>query len=639
MVTGKNIKILILEDNPSDSILIIDQIKRDKIGFAYRHVGSKKEYLAELNNFKPDIIISDYTLPQFNGMQALNIRNEIAPSVSFILVTGSADEEVAVSCMKAGADDYLIKRNLYRLGEAIKSALQKKELVQQKEAAEKRLEENEKKYRLMVDLSPDAILIHNVDGIQFANSTALKLLGAGSFEELQNIPIMSFIHPDYRDLALNRIKKIYKTGEPTDYIEEKYVDLNNKIIDVEVIGLPVTYTGKPSIQVIARDISSRKNVESELIKAKEKAEESDRLKSAFLQNISHEIRTPLNAIIGFTALLNEPGLDDESRKSYTEIITQSSDQLLAIVIDIIEISNIQAGIFKFEKSEMNLNSFMDNVFNLFNGKISKKNIKFTFKKSLPDNDSNIMTDSIKLGQVLANLLSNALKFTSQGKIEFGYTLKDGNIMFYVSDTGIGIAENHHSMIFDHFYQVEPLAANLYEGTGLGLSISKAYVELQSGKIWLRSEPGKGSVFYFTIPYEKVTKPEENENQSVTTGMGEEINSKTLLIAEDDNNNYNLMKQLLSDLNIKIIRASNGIEAVDICRSGEKIDMILMDIKMPLMDGYEATKQILEQSPEIKIIAQTAYSDDKEKALRSGCKGFISKPFDRYHLRTLVTEYL
>jgi DNA-binding NarL/FixJ family response regulator len=220
MVTGKNIKILIVEDNPSDSILIIDQIKRDNIGFAYLHVDNKMEYLSALNNYKPDIIISDYMLPQFNGMHALNIRNEIAPSVSFILVTGSADEEIAVSCMKAGADDYLIKRNLHRLGGAIKSALQKKELLQQKEAAEKRLEENERKYRLMVDLSPDAIFIHNVDGIQFANSTAIKLFGAGSFNELQNIPVMSFIHPDYRDLALNRIKKIYKTGEPTDYTEE-----------------------------------------------------------------------------------------------------------------------------------------------------------------------------------------------------------------------------------------------------------------------------------------------------------------------------------------------------------------------------------------------------------------------------------
>jgi CheY-like chemotaxis protein/nitrogen-specific signal transduction histidine kinase len=406
---------------------------------------------------------------------------------------------------------------------------------------------------------------------------------------------------------------------------------------VEVIGFPVTYTGKPSIQVIARDISSRKHAETELIKAKEKAEESDRLKSAFLQNISHEIRTPLNAIIGFAALLNEPGLDGESRKSYTEIITQSSDQLLAIVIDIIEISNIQAGIFKLDKSELNLNSFMDNVFNQFNGKI-KKNIKFTFRKILPDNESNILTDGKKLGQVLANLLSNAFKFTSKGKVEFGYTLKDNNIMFYVSDTGIGIAENHHSMIFDHFYQVEPLAASLYEGTGLGLSISKAYVELLGGKIWLRSEPGKGSVFYFTIPYKRVIQSVD-EQHSVAASEEDQIKYKTLLIAEDDNNNYNLMKQLLADLNIKIIRASNGIEAVDICRSGEKIDMILMDIKMPLMDGYEATKQILEQSPEIKIIAQTAYSDDKEKALRSGCKGFISKPFDKNHLRTLVTEYL
>jgi len=282
---------------------------------------------------------------------------------------------------------------------------------------------------------------------------------------------------------------------------------------------------------------------------------------------------------------------------------------------------------------------LSNVFNQFNDRITKKNIKFSLKKSLPDGDSYIITDQTKLGPILSNLLSNAFKFTKEGIIEFGYSIKDKYLLFYVSDTGIGIAENHHSMIFDHFYQVEPLASGLYEGTGLGLSISKAYVDLLGGKIWLRSEPGKGSVFYFTIPYEKVPKPKVHPSRIHGRNKRIDFDSKTLLIAEDDNNNYNLMRHLLSDLNIKIIRASNGVEAVDICRSGEKIDMILMDIKMPLMDGYEATKQILQQSPEMKIIAQTAYSDDKEKALRSGCKGFISKPFDKYHLRTLVTEYL
>lgn len=633
------IKILVIEDNPSDVKLILDQIRRDEIHFSSLLLNSKKEYLEALNSFNPDIIISGYKLHKFNGMQALTLRNEIAPTIPFILVTAPINEEVAVNCMKSGADDYLIKTNLSRLGEAIKSALQKKDLVMEKEIAESMLEENEKKYRLMVDLSPDAVLVHSVDGILYANAAALRYIGTDSIDKIKDIPVISFVHPDYRDLAITRIKKNYETGEPTEFVEEKFINLDNKIFDVEVIGIPVIYMGKPAVQTIVRDISRRKHVEEELIKAKEKAEESDRLKSAFLQNISHEIRTPMNAIIGFAALLNEPGLNNENRKTYIEIITQSSNQLLSIIMDVIEISNIEAGIFKLDKSEINLNAFMANLHTQFNEKAIEKGIEFSLNTSLSDDKTKIMTDAIKLGQIFSNILSNAFKFTSHGQIDFGYTLKEKYLMFYVSDTGIGIPENQHSMVFDHFYQVEPPALHLYEGTGLGLSISKAYTELLGGKIWLRSEQGKGSVFYFTIPYERININKISEYQIVESEKRALFDSKTLLIAEDDNNNYTLIKKLLSDLNIKIIRASNGIEAVDICRSGEQIDMILMDIKMPLMDGYEATKQILEQLPDMKIIAQTAYADDEIKALESGCTGFISKPFDKHHLQTVVKGYL
>ena len=639
MSMDEPIKILVIEDNPSDVKLILDQIRRDEIHFSSLLLNSKKEYLEALNSFNPDIIISDFKLHKFNGMQALTLRNEIAPTIPFILVTAPINEEVAVNCMKSGADDYLIKTNLSRLGEAIKSALQKKDLVMEKEIAESMLEENEKKYRLMVDLSPDAVLVHSVDWILYANAAALKYIGADSIDKIKDIPVISFVHPDFRDVAIKRIKKIYETGEPTEFVEEKFINLENKIFDVEVIGIPVIYMGKPAVQTIVRDISRRKHVEEELIKAKEKAEESERLKSAFLQNISHEIRTPMNAIIGFAALLNEPGLNNENHKTYIEIITQSSNQLLAIIMDVIEISNIEAGIFKLDKSEINLNAFMANLHTQFNEKAIEKGIEFSLNTSLSDDKAKIMTDAIKLGQIFSNLLGNAFKFTSHGQIEFGYTVKEKYLMFYVSDTGIGIPENQHSMVFDHFYQVEPPALHLYEGTGLGLSISKAYTELLGGKIWLRSEQGKGSVFYFTIPYEQININKMSEYQIYESEKRAIFDSKTLLIAEDDNNNYTLIKKLLSDLNIKIIRASNGIEAVDICRSGEQIDMILMDIKMPLMDGYEATKQILEQLPDMKIIAQTAYADDEIKALESGCTGFISKPFDKHHLQTVVKGYL
>ncbi len=876
----EKLKILFIEDNSSDAKIIFNQIERDKIPFDGKLVDSKKEYLAALKLFKPDIIISGFTLPDFDGMLALAIRNKVAPEIPFILVTGSINEEVAVCCMKSGADDYLIKNNLSRLGEAIKSAVRKNELIRQKEAAEKMIEENEKKYRLMVDLSPDAVIVHSIDGMLYANTTALRLLGADSLDDIKNIPAINFVHPDYRDNALKRITSIYKTCEPTEYLEEKLINLKNEIFDVEVIGIPVTFFGKPAIQTIVRDISyrkkteedlrrskrefqsyfesgsigmgvtaadkiwievnqrlcrmfgytkeeligrawtelshpddlpsnlalfqqaldgkidnyevdkrfihkdgqivyvtlsvvcqrnddgsvhhfsssyiditdrkisedalresyefnkfllrtipfgmgivdeegsvlfqsenlqktfgpgvpgkkcwdlyrddkkqcsecplskgikigvtetyeahgilggrifdishtgmmfqgkkamleifqditERKQVEIELVHAKEKAEESDRLKTAFLHNISHEIRTPLNAIVGFSALLREPGQTPEVTDSYVDIIMQSSDLLLAIVGDIIEISNIEAGITKIKKTDTDLNSIMKRMYDKFKPLAAAKMIELSYETSLPEGNAMVQTDDSKLIKILSNLISNAIKFTAEGMIEFGYKLKKNNIRFYVSDTGIGIPEEQQARVFDRFYQVENSMKKLYEGTGLGLAITKAYVELFGGKIWLRSEPDKGSVFYFTIPYEEVSKPGTTEFHIKRVRKEAIYDSKTLLIAEDDNNNYYLMKKLLADLNIKILRAANGIEAVDICRSGEQIDMVLMDIKMPVMDGYEATRQILEQSPGMRIIAQTAYADDEKMALKSGCAGFISKPFDKRHLLNMV----
>jgi hypothetical protein len=416
------------------------------------------------------------------------------------------------------------------------------------------------------------------------------------------------------------------------------VTLQNETIDVEVIGIPITYMGEPAIQTIVRDITNRKRVEEELIRAKEKAEESDQLKTAFLHNISHEIRTPMNAIVGFSALLNEPDLTTETQHSYLKIIIESSDQLLAIVNDLIEISNIEVGILKASINEINLNATLMMIYQQFKPKAAGKQIEFRLLTSFSGYKGMIETDSIKLIGILNNLLSNAFKFTRKGKICFGYTLEGDYIEFFVTDTGIGIEQDQFGKIFERFYQVESSASRAFEGTGLGLSISKAYVEFLGGKIWLSSHPGKGSTFYFTLPY--ISTKQYLTEMETTEPTREILNpEKSILIAEDDDNNFYLMKELLSEMNLRIIRASNGIEAVNAFKKGEKIDLVLMDIKMPLMDGYEATKKILEEKPDARILAQTAYADDEVKAIESGCMGFISKPFIKDRFVSLVKEYL
>lgn len=628
--------ILFAESDLGDAEIIWRQIENENIRFRKRLVDTREEYVETLEAQLPDIIISAYSLDGFTGMNALEIRNEIAPNVPFILVTGKVDEIVAVEIMKAGADDYLMKKNLSRLGQAVISVIKKREIILEKEETERKLKESEEKYRLMVELSPDAVLLHSWGKILFANPKALKIIGVDSFEKIQDVDLNNFVHPDFRTQAHDRIKKIYDTGTPQS-AEAKYITFKNEIIDVEVIGIPVTYMGQTVIQSIVRDITERKKVEAELIKAKEKAEESDQLKTAFLHNISHEIRTPMNAIAGFSALIGEPGLSMENLKSYLKIITTSSDQLLSIVNDIIEISNIEVGLLKPFYNEINLNTELMMIYHQFRNRAVEKAIEFRLQTSLFGDNAEIKTDNTKLNQILSNLLSNAFKFTKEGKISFGYELKNKYLEFFVSDTGIGIHPDHFEKIFDRFYQVENSASRGYEGTGLGLPIARAYVELLGGKIHVDSEPERGSVFYFTLPYKSVKQ--QQLSQMETRDKNQPDRRKSVLIAEDDDNNFYLMKELLSDLNIEIIRASNGEEAVDAFKSGKDIDLVLMDIKMPVMDGYEATRQILEEKPEAKILAQTAYADDEIKAIESGCMGFISKPFIKDRFVSLVKEYL
>lgn len=291
------------------------------------------------------------------------------------------------------------------------------------------------------------------------------------------------------------LKNGISTGITQNY--EAHGILGGRIFEINHTGM--IYHGKKAMLEIFHDVTERKKSESALIRSKEKAEESDRLKTAFLHNISHEIRTPMNAIVGFANLLREPSITAEERDSYTEIITKSSNHLLSIVSDLIEISNVEAGRLQMSVHECNLISILDDLHAQFWGTAAGKGIEFlleTPKKKI----SKLTTDCTKLIQIFTNLLNNAFKFTERGRIEFGYTMKDTCIEFFVSDTGIGIDEYAQVKIFDRFYQVDNTVTRLHEGTGIGLSISKAYVELLGGTIRVCSAPGKGSVFYFTLPY-------------------------------------------------------------------------------------------------------------------------------------------
>ena len=530
------------------------------------------------------------------------------------------------------------RKAIMNLMEDLKAEVGERKNIEEKLQAERNL------LRTLIDSLPDTIYIMDKECRKVvANKAEVSYLGLKAEAEIIGKTDLELFPGETGKLFHANNLFVLKSGKPVIDLEENFIGKKGEEHWLLTSQYPL-YDSNGQVTGLlgtGHDITKRKKAEEELIRARDKAEESDRLKTAFLHNISHEIRTPMNAIIGFSALLSEPGLDSVDQKSFVETITRSSNQLLAIVSDIIEISNIEAGILKIYKNEFNLNPLLDKLYKQFNPNALEKGIEFRYETAFADTKDYIQTDSSKLSQILSNLLNNAFKFTTKGQISFGYNQKNDHLGFYISDTGIGIAEDQYSNIFERFYQVESSVSRQYEGTGLGLPISKAYVELLGGEIWLTSEKGKGSVFYFNIPFTQTGRSELSDKKVVKPEIAVINHKKTVLVAEDEETNYFLMVELLSSLNINLIHARNGKEAVGICESDKQVDLVLMDIKMPVMDGYEATMIIKKLRPGLPVIAQTAYAfeSDREKAINAGFDDYISKPFKRESLISVIKKHL
>ena len=367
-----------------------------------------------------------------------------------------------------------------------------------------------------------------------------------------------------------------------------------------------------------------KRQKEEIIKEKERAEESDRLKTEFLNNMSHEVRTPMNGMIGFSNLLEDPNLEQSKRKNYIKIIQQSAEQLLKIIEDILEIYTLGTNQAKIDEVELSLNHFLNDKYTFFNEKTSDKQLAFYMKKGLSDDKCKIIIDEIILNKIFNNLIENAIKYTNEGFIEIGYYIEDNKLILYVKDTGIGISPDNYEAIFSPFSQVEKELTKKTGGLGLGLAIVKENTELLGGKIEIESSLGEGTTFFVKLPY----KP-ANEVKIKHQKLKKEFyfSDLSLLIAEDEDINYIFLNALLKNKFKSIIRAKNGKEVIDLIEKNTKFDLILMDLKMPLVDGFEATKFVKENSPETMVIAVSAYvlNEDKEKAFNAGCSGFIEKP--------------
>ncbi|WP_438712525.1 response regulator [Aquimarina muelleri] len=381
----------------------------------------------------------------------------------------------------------------------------------------------------------------------------------------------------------------------------------------------------------------------ELSFAKEKAEESNKLKTAFIHNISHEVRTPMNGIIGFSELLNDPKITAEDQKKYSKIIIDSSNQLINIIDDIIEISQLETNQVEVRSEEVNLNALLDILFSDFQSKAVSKNIAIYLNNKLTDDQAFLLIDKLKITKILRNLIDNAIKFTTKGTVEIYCEIKEGILIISVKDTGIGIKSEDQELIFKNFSQSEKEATKSYDGLGLGLSIAQKNAKLINGNISFTSMLNKGSSFIFTIPHNPVFTA-TNQNVSLKINNTHDLPLKqVILIVEDGEINFLYLKTILhtmKEFKFVIYRAENGKEAIEICKKNEGIDLILMDIRMPIMDGYTATKKIKKMRPELPIVAQTAYSteEDVQKALDAGCDDFVSKPIDRKILRPIIDKY-
>ncbi len=392
---------------------------------------------------------------------------------------------------------------------------------------------------------------------------------------------------------------------------------------------------------VKEDVTEKKKLWSQLVEAKEKAEESDRLKSCFLANISHEIRTPMNGILGFSTLLKEPLLSGEEKEQYIELIHESGKRMLSIINNLIDISRIETGELSLYPGTTSINEVIENVYVSFNELAKEKGVSFSYEVGLSAKDSVVVTDKARLSQVLSHLVDNALKYTSEGAVSFGYKKSNEMLEFYVRDTGIGIPDDQQVKIFERFRQVSLDATREYEGAGLGLSLSKKFVEMLGGSMRVDSTPEKGSAFYFSLPYNGFLKSSNRLKKNTEEDLNAFPSGFTILVVDDDSISRLLLKGVLSGQQVKVILAENGKEAVEKVETEPDIHVVLMDMKMPVMNGYEATSRIKEIRPDLPVIAQTAFADpsEKETAKKAGCDVVLAKPINSEELLAEVQRYI
>ncbi|HKL09578.1 MAG TPA: transporter substrate-binding domain-containing protein [Bacteroidales bacterium] len=529
---------------------------------------------------------------------------------------------------------------------ALKTNELQKELSERKKA-ELQLIHEKSLMNSMINSIPDLIFYKNKKNIyigcndafcKFNNKTKDEIIGKQDFEIFSEHQAGFFYSTD---------QKIIESNEPVR-IESWEKNAKGELLLLDTVKIPFVDDDGNTLGIvgICRDITERHKSEIELKEAKEKAEESDRLKSAFLANMSHEIRTPMNAIVGFSDLLVDTDTSSDDREELVKHINNNCNTLLYLIDDIIDLAKIEASEFSVVKKDMNVNKLMkelDITYSEFRRKINKDHLEIKWDKTHYKNNFILSTDLFRLKQIMTNLLDNAFKYTDQGFVRFGYEIlkEEKLVKFYVTDTGIGIPQDKQNQIFERFNKLESSKSKIYRGTGLGLTITKNIVKKLGGNIRLNSEVNKGSTFYFTLPLDINNQPVEKKTKEIIQNQQYHWEGKTILIVEDEISNYKYLEMLLKNKGLNILHTTDGKETIEICKKRKAIDLILIDIKMPVLNGIEATKIIRTFNTDIPIIAQTAFAmpEDKELILKSGCNDYLAKPIKTNELMKLLHQYL
>lgn len=516
--------------------------------------------------------------------------------------------------------------------------------IQQRNTAQHDLALSEERFRQMATSANDAIVTFDSDGkITFWNKAAENIFGFTPQEILKKDAQLLFGDNTTLFFGNEVNETLSENGNVT---EIPALNKNGQPFDAEISMARFAVGSRLQSLAIIKDITLRKQAENELREAKRKAEESDKLKSAFLANMSHEIRTPMNAIIGFTDLLRRTDLTEEKRNQFIDVINKNAGILMKLIEDIMDISKIEAGQLSVHFAPTRVLPLVNDIIKNFEQIkiIAGKNELDVRSAADPkaNEEYTIITDENRLRQILSNLVNNAIKFTEFGFVELGFKLLDKSVLFWVRDTGIGMNSQQLDVIFERFRQVDNTSTRKFGGAGLGLAISKGLADLLRGRIWADSILGSGSVFYFEVPFRY---EDTIDFGPVKIGFEEEVKRdkyKTVLIVEDEVSNYEFLKETLMEFdNLNVLWARDGIPAVELCKVNDQIDLVLMDIQMPEMDGYEATRRIKKIRPTLPIVAQTAFAmeGERDKSLKAGCDAYIAKPIKFQELVKVIKFYL